>query len=746
MGQVWRNIARIAIACICLFAWNNAAQAAPAKQLIHNQWTMLSLPAEFPDGHSASAIFGELLSIETYGADGDWILYRYEPAKNRYLPVTLDEALLPGAGYWFIQTTGVDIELELPSDSTAFPAAPDTDCPYEQACIEVALESAQAGAWNLVGYPQAVEQPFADTQIRAVPGACSSGCTPDAAKSNGVIHLPLYRYNGADYDEIFSTDALQPWDAAWMLTLPAAEVMESSWLIPRAGEKANARIDAARLLTQASFGPTLADIDSIVMQGDAETWIEQQLKLPITYHLPLVHSIANDGWGYQPDRYQVFWEQALRAEDQLRQRVAFALSEILVVSDIPDALINHGNMLAAYYDILLHHAFGNYRDLLKAVTLSPAMGIYLSMLGNDKPDPESGRRADENYAREVMQLFSIGLVQLKLDGSVVLDSSGAMVPTYEQKDVQNLANVFTGWSWDIEHFETSAVAGWWPDRGVMERPMKAFAAHHDSAEKVVLGQTFPAGQTPEQDMDQAIDILFQHANVAPFISRQLIQRLVTSNPSPEYISRVARVFNGNEQGIRGDLGAVVKAILLDKEARSATTAKSEHFGKLREPVLRLSHLWRAFNMTSPVPMGFWKHELSQHAPLTANSVFNFFSPTHKPTGPLREADLFAPEFQLNSESNLNKINTALAFVIQDGSFFNVFPTPLDLDYERELMDSPAKLVDHLDLLLMSGNMSVGLADLLEEYIRVNLELVGAERVLRDVISLAFTSADYAIQQ
>jgi uncharacterized protein (DUF1800 family) len=380
--------------------------------------------------------------------------------------------------------------------------------------------------------------------------------------------------------------------------------------------------NAARFLAQATFGPTSDDILNLVNLNDYDSWLETQAALPASYHLAKVKAAAPDGFDAQQARYPVWWEAVMDAEDQLRQRVAFALSEILVVSDKPDALINHGNMLAAYYDILVSHAFGNFRDLLEAVTVSPAMGIYLSMLGNET----SQNRADENYAREIMQLFTIGLVQLNQDGTPVLDNDGKQIPTYSQSDIANLAKVFTGWSWDRPEYDPGPIDGWWPDLGRMEIPMKAFEDHHDPVSKTFLGTTLPEGQTSRQDLDVAMDTLFNHPNIGPFIGRRLIQRLISSNPTNGYISRVAAVFNDNGFGVRGDLKAVVKTILLDPEARSDSMAESPDFGKLREPILRFSHLWRAFRVQDPILMNHYDNLMSQHSALTAKSVFNFFRP------------------------------------------------------------------------------------------------------------------------
>lgn len=505
-----------------------------------------------------------------------------------------------------------------------------------------------------------------------------------------------------------------------------------------------AQRDAARLLTQATFGPTAAQIKRVVELGGPERWIDEQFRQAPSWHLPIVKARFPEGYDAQIGRYFAFWKHAISAEDQLRQRVAFALSEIMVISERSGALFSHGNSLAAYYDILVKHAFGNFRDLMQDVTLSPAMGVYLSMLGNAKPNPRTGQRSDENFAREFMQLFTIGLVKLNRNG---LPKEGNQ-PTYTQSDVENLARIFTGWTWDTPDWNANAFIGWQPDLRTLERPMKAFEEHHDNDAKVLLGNRFPAGQSAQQDLSQAMDLLFRHPNVGPFISRQLIQRLVTSNPKPAYVSRVAAVFNNNGEGVRGDLGAVVRAILLDRQARDSSIASQSDYGKLREPVLRLSHLWRAFKMRDPINMRYNDRQLSQHAPLTARSVFNFFSPSFSPPGVIRQSGLVAPEFQINSETRINYLNSALMVMIQGDRFYNLFPARLNLDVERSLLDSPDRLINRLDLLLFAGSMSDNTRDILSRYIETNIdsERVERERLLRDVISLAFLSADYTVQR
>lgn len=464
-----------------------------------------------------------------------------------------------------------------------------------------------------------------------------------------------------------------------------------------------AQIDAARLLTQATFGPTRAEIDRAVSLGNAG-WVDDQLARPASLHLPLFQQRANEDNQYSQRDY-IFWERAVKAPDQLRQRVAFALSEIMVVSEKSDI---DPLGLAHYYDVLVNNALGNFRTLLERVTLDPAMGRYLSMLGNQKPDLEAGIRADENYARESMQLFTIGLWQLNLDGSRKLDSAGKPIPTYSQADVENLARIFTGWHW-------AGMSSFYDYEPNWLEPMQAYSGFHDRNAKRFMNQTFPAGNnaTGSKELKRALDILFQHPNVGPFISRQLIQRLVTSNPTPAYISRVAAKFNDNGQGVRGDLKAVVRAILLDTEARNGHKTKPQDFGKLREPVLRISHVWRAFRAPGVGPQGIFPLDYSDEAigqgPLTSPSVFNFFSPNYAPPGELRTQGYLAPEMQLVNESLLTSADNFMAYNVVFQYIGNPYSDEdsvrIDLSYEKTLASNIPALLDHLNLVLMSGTMS-----------------------------------------
>ena len=418
------------------------------------------------------------------------------------------------------------------------------------------------------------------------------------------------------------------------------------------------KAEAFQLLNQATFGATEAEAQRVMTLG-VEAWVEDQMKKPASLQLPHMRNLPpreNAGL-LQQDRVDIWFRNALHGDDQLRQRVAFALSEIMVVSQ-QGALIEAAFSLASYYDLLVENAFGNYRDLIEDVTLHPAMGVYLSMLGNERPDPASNIRPDENYARELMQLFSIGLVELNGDGSVRLDRQNQAIPTYDQSIIEGFAHVYTGWTYaGFANFEDAFRT---PFNQVV--PMQLYADFHDTGPKKVLnGAELPAGQTGTADLAAALDSIFDHPNVGPFIALRLIHRLVTSNPSPGYVERVAGVFNDNGSGVRGDLAAVVRTILLDDEARP--DMRIEIDGKVKEPLLRLTQLWRAFGARSAsgrYPL-LASYILFGQGPLQSPSVFNFFSPFYAPPGEIRDSRLVAPELQIATEYQ-NTVMTNLMFL------------------------------------------------------------------------------------
>jgi len=431
--------------------------------------------------------------------------------------------------------------------------------------------------------------------------------------------------------------------------------------------------DAARLLAQATFGATENSIAAVLDLG-IEGWIDRQLTLTSPPHLDyvLVHSNGSN----RDARNEIWWSSVVDGEDQLRSRVAFALSQLFVVSDLGKTLSNAQYGMTNYYDMLRDNAFGNYRELLEDVSKNPVMGIFLSSLQNDKGSEEDNTRADENFAREVLQLFSIGLDNLNQDGT---PSGGS---AFSQEHVEAFAQVFTGWNYkNASRWNRSINSG-----ADLISPMEAWEDHHDTNAKTLLGgETIPAGLSAEEDMERAMDNIFAHQNIAPFISRHFILQLVTSNPSPAYIGRVAAVFNDNGEGVRGDLGATIKAILMDPEARNP--GSDANFGKLREPLLRLSHLWRAFSITPGTESVRGEYNTNSpalrdislvtgQAILRSPSVFNFYQPDYSPNGPVLESGLISPESQIFTDGNI--IATASRLNQQVHRFYKQSSIPNDL--------------------------------------------------------------------
>jgi uncharacterized protein (DUF1800 family) len=457
--------------------------------------------------------------------------------------------------------------------------------------------------------------------------------------------------------------------AAQASALAANEGSAARIMAARAGMLADrpaSRYEAARFLTQASFGPRDDDTE-LVMKLGYSTWMDRQFNVPATSHrayweaadaaIKLVNPTGGAG---QDQVWESFWKQAVNGNDQLRQRMAFALSEIFVISAVDGNLGGQPRALAAWLDMLGANAFGNYRTLLEQVALHPMMGLYLSHLRNQKPDAATGRIPDQNFARESMQLFSIGLVKLNPDGTPLL-VNGQQVETYAPADVAGLSNVFTGFSWACPAAPNNNCFLNGSNGGVSDpdryfKPMVAYPQYHSTIAKSFLGVTIPVQTVadPVGDLKIALDTLASHPNVGPFISRQLIQRLVTSNPSPGYVSAVAGVFNNNGSGVRGDLKAVLKAILTHPESLQVSNTQ----GKVREPVLRLSAYLRAFPHASDT--GSWKvgntdavsTSLGQ-TPLRSPSVFNFFRPGYvAPGSQSAAAGLVTPEMQLLNESSI----------------------------------------------------------------------------------------------
>ena len=612
--------------------------------------------------------------------------------------------------------------------------------------------------------------------------------------------------------------------------------------------------DAARFLSQTTFGTTDADIAHLRSIG-YQAWLNEQFAATPTYEMDYLNWVTNvlaEDIG-QNDRQEAWFLGALGGpdpqnnsiihKDQLRQRVAFALSEIFVVSDQNPTLDGFPLGMGYYYDILLREAFGNYRQLLEDVTLSPAMGVYLNMMGNRRADLSQNLHPDENYGREINQLFSIGLVMLNLDGTPKL-SGGQPIPTYTQSTITNFAHVFTGWTWadcDADdqgnQFAYDRFTYCGPDYDTSANfltPMIPFdttnplypnnsPSYHDNGTDAtndvsnkqllsypgaVNGGVLANGGTARTDLKFALDNIFNHPNVGPFISKQLIQRLVTSNPSPAYVQRVATIFNNDGTGTRGNLKAVVQAIIMDPEARYGQWWSPDTFGKLREPLLTVTHYWRAMNARHNCGQYFpavgnpgdpnysapsnyanqpfryagygtaWNTNGTQYggvaqASLDAFTVFNFFKPSYAPSGEIASRGLVAPEFQLQTDSIIaNSNNTFASWMLygnydlndpcnndpNNGDFFG--DVKIDHSQDKALAgsgqggpsDPATALVDEYNHRFMSGQMSPYMRDQLLTNLNAidhtwanNGEDWRLERIYR-ALYLIFTSPEYMIQK
>lgn len=476
--------------------------------------------------------------------------------------------------------------------------------------------------------------------------------------------------------------------------------------------------DAARLIEQATFGVTASDVAHVQMIG-IDAYIAQQFAYPPTQYTGYSYTPHGApagcmGDGSKPpdasslcarDRYSPFQVQrdffthALNNPDQLRQRVAFALSQIMVVSSV-DIYEAYG--LANYENLLLRDALGNYRRLLQDVTLSPAMGHYLDMANSGATDPQNGTVPNQNYAREVLQLFSIGLVQLNADGTQQLDARGAPIPTFDGAVIEGFAAVFTGWTYPPLPGENSK----WINPINYDGAMVAFANHHQPGTKALLnGYTVPSDQTPAQDLADALDNIFNHPNVAPFISKQLIQHLVTSNPTPDYVARIAAVFADNGQGVRGDLGAVVRAILTDSEARGDAPATSL-FGHLREPALFITSTIRSLGGRSDGVLLRSASSAMGQPIFSPATVFNFYPPGYEIPG----TQTLGPEFDIaNGATALARANFIDTVIMQGGgapdpTVSGSTGTTIDLTSLAAVANNSA-LIANLNQTLMHGSLS-----------------------------------------
>jgi len=532
--------------------------------------------------------------------------------------------------------------------------------------------------------------------------------------------------------------------------------------------------EAARFLLQAQLSASDADIAAVRSLGFAP-WLEGQVGA----------SLGTTGWdwlnsqgygdvlstkNYYDSSLQgdyMAWNQLMTAPDPVRKRMALALSEFFVVSLSGLDFSWRSHAMAHYWDTLCTHALGNYRDLLEAVTLNVAMGYYLNTKGNKKEN-SSGRQPDENYAREVMQLFSVGLYLLNADGTLQLDGAGKPQETYTASDVSNLARVFTGYDVDqSQNVPTVIAQNGGGTRTVgntafAKLPMVLTASNHSTLAATFLGVTVAANTPGADALKTALDTLFKHPNTAPFFCKQMIQRLVTSNPSPAYVARVAAVFANNGAGVRGDLAFVFAAILMDNEARGPAGLSATEYGKLREPMLRLVQWARTFGAASA--SGAWKIEdLSNpglqlgQSPLRSPSVFNFFRPGYVPPSSGLSVGAVAPEFQLVTESSvggyLNYLLDNLDRGLNKGDIKAAYTSELALATSPTAL-SPSALVQRLNLLLCGGQLSVATQNLITTAVGsmagvvVSSTTTGTNLRLRvcAAVLMVMASAEYLIQK
>jgi uncharacterized protein (DUF1800 family) len=490
---------------------------------------------------------------------------------------------------------------------------------------------------------------------------------------------------------------------------------------------------AARFLDQAAWGPTAASIAQLQQAGIAN-WLKAQFALN-TSDLPDQPILGSDG---KPNRVltpvqAAFFQNAVTGQDQLRQRVAFALSQLWVVSAVAT---KEAYAFPPYWRLFRDNAFGNYRDIMRAVTLSPAMGNYLNMANNNKGNPAAGTSANENYARELMQLFTVGLTQLNPDGSAVLDSIGNPLPTYNQSVVTNTARALTGWTYPTAPGAKAKANN--PAYYVGQ--MFAVDAEHDTTSKTIIGgAVVPAGQTAAQDLESVLDALMAQPTIAPFVSKQLIQHLVTSHPSPAYIQRVSAVFLNNGAGIRGDLKAIVTAILTDPEARAgddAGAAPNPNFGHLREPVLFMANILRGLNATlgASSVINNYSTELGEDVFYPA-TVFSYFSPLYT-----LENGEPAPEFQIYSAQTAadraDIVNTILYGALDKSTTIDLTPfLPAGSDI--------SSMVDYISYAFLHHAMS---SDLREAAIGAAAAATTAKAQAQAALYVVLTASEYQIVQ
>ena len=563
-------------------------------------------------------------------------------------------------------------------------------------------------------------------------GRCGSGYSPVYRNYN-------HRAANNDSNHRFTTDT-----AVYQSMVSAGWAGEGVAMCAPSSTK-----DISRFLAQATFGPTESLITHVANIG-IKAYITEQFNAPLSsypdfgYYSPQApddcdRTCRRDKYSLFPLQ-QHFFKNALTGNDQLRQRVAFALSQVFVVSGTD---VNLPYAMAPFQNLLYAGAFGNFKDLLYSVTLNPAMGRYLDMVNNDKPNPVTGTTPNENYAREILQLFSIGVSELNADGTIKRNILGEPIPSYDEDVIEGFAYTFTGWTFP----PTPGIPSRTRNPPYFDGPMVLVQSNHDtSAKQLLSGFVSPAGQDGNSELKTAIDNIFMHPNVGPFIGKQLIQKLVTSNPSPGYVSRVTAAFNNNGSGVRGDMRAVISAILTDAEARGEGKTASD-YGHLREPVLFITRLMRGLNAASDGVYLIQQSSAMGQNVFYAPSVFNFYPPDYV----VPDSTILGPEFAIQDTSKaLNRINfvNALAFsngVAPDTSVAGATGTRLDLTALQALAQDPAALTDRLNVLLMDSGMSSQMRDVIIQAVNSVPASDSLTRV-RSAVFLVATSSQFQVER
>lgn len=489
---------------------------------------------------------------------------------------------------------------------------------------------------------------------------------------------------------------------------------------------------AARFLDQATWGPTANAIIQLQRMG-MDSWLQWQFSLNTSDlpDQPILNAAGKSNNNLGPVQ-SAFFQNAVNEPDQLRQRVAFALSEIWVVS--AESGVKPAYAYPPYWRIFRDNAFGNYRDIIKAVTLSPAMGRYLNMANNNKGNPAKGTSANENYARELLQLFTLGLNQLNSDGSLVLDQNHNPIPTYDQTVITNMAKLVTGWTYPTPTGSTARAN----NPAYYLGQMYAVEANHDTSQKTIFGNVvIPAGQTAEQDLESLLNALMKQPSMAPFVSEQLIEHLVTSNPSPAYIERVSKVFTNNGSGVTGDMQAVIRAILTDPEARAgddATSQPNPNFGHLREPVLFMANALRGLNATLGPASTIDKYAAAMGQDLfNAPSVFSYFSPFYR-----TEKGLLGPEFQIYSTATsayrMDIVNALLYGKLDKSTKVNLAPF-------MNFANNTSALLDYISHVFLYHTMSSDLQQAATDAVNA---ATGAQARVQAALYIVLTSGEYQI--